>query len=155
MKSKIKLLICCLAIPLSVGAVSGMITHNSMNLYQKLKKPAFSPPGWVFPVVWSVLFVLMGIASYLVITSDRIREKAKAAVSYITQLALNFFWPIFFFKMKWYQFSFFWLVFLWCAVIANIKYFYLTSRKAAYLLIPYVIWITYAGYLNLFIYLLN
>lgn len=155
MKSKVKLLSCCLAFPLIIGAVSSLITHNSMSLYRRLKKPPLSPPGWVFPIVWSILFVFMGIASYLVLTTDKMKEHKKAAISYIAQLAVNFFWPILFFKYKKYLFSFFWLALLWCLTIANIKYFYLSSKKAAYLLVPYITWITYAGYLNLFIYLFN
>ncbi|MCC8027307.1 MAG: tryptophan-rich sensory protein [Clostridium sp.] len=155
MKNNHKLIITCLAIPLAAGGVSAFITRNSMSVFRQLKKPPFSPPGWVFPVVWTILFVLMGAASYLVKTAGYTRQRTKALTAYAVQLTVNFFWPIFFFKCKWYLFAFIWLAALWCLVAATIKYSYAVSKKAAYLLIPYILWITYAGYLNLFIFLLN
>lgn len=148
-------LVICLATPLAVGAASAFITRSSMSIFRQLKKPPLSPPGWIFPVVWTILFVFMGIASYLVITANEAQGRAKALLAYAGQLAVNFFWPIFFFKQKWFLFSFIWLVALWCLVFVTIKYFYFISRKAACLLIPYIMWITYAGYLNLLIALLN
>ena len=155
LKIKNKRLAVCIAVPLVVGAVSGFITRNSMSVFRQLKKPPFSPPGWVFPIVWTIIFVLMGAASYLVITARQTRQQTKAILAYIAQLIVNFFWPIFFFRFKWYSFSFIWLVILWALILLMIRYFYRVSKKAAYLLIPYLIWITYAGYLNLFISLLN
>ncbi|MBS6643203.1 MAG: tryptophan-rich sensory protein [Clostridiaceae bacterium] len=155
MKMKKKRLIICLAIPLAVGAVSGFITRNSMAVFRQLKKPPFSPPGWIFPIVWTILFIMMGFASYLILAANYTRQRTKALTAYIAQLAVNFFWPIFFFKFKWFSFSFFWLILLWVFIIVTIKYFYNVSQKAAYFLIPYIIWISYAGYLNLFISILN
>lgn len=155
MKINLKLMTFCLALPLAVGAVSGFLTRNSMSVFQLLKKPPFSPPGWLFPVVWTILFVLMGIASYLVITSNFSKQQVNALKAYGAQLIVNFFWPIFFFNYKLYSFSFLWLVLLWILIVITIKCFYQVSKKAAYLLIPYLIWVTYAGYLNLFISILN
>ena len=97
----------------------------------------------------------MGAASYLILISGRTRQRAKALAAYAAQLAVNFMWPIFFFKYKWYLFSFFWLVALWILAAAAFQYFYTVSRKAAWLLIPYLVWLTYAGYLNLFIAIFN
>ena len=150
-----KLLVTCLAVPLAVGGISAFITRGSMSVFGHLKKPPLSPPGWLFPIVWTILFILMGFASYLVAATDYTRQRTRALAVYITQLAVNFFWPVFFFKGKWYLFSFFWLILLWGLIAACIRSFYAISKKAAWLLIPYLIWVTYAGYLNLFIYLLN
>lgn len=155
MKIKAKSLALCLAIPLAVGAVSGFITRGSMTIFRQLKKPPLSPSGWVFPVVWTILFLMMGLASYLVLAANYTKQQTKAFMAYIAQLIINFFWPVFFFKYKLYFFSFLWLVILWVLVVVTIRYFYAVSKKAAYLLIPYLLWIIYAGYLNLFIFLLN
>lgn len=155
MKIKGKLLAACIAAPLIVGAVSGFITRNSMSVFRQLKKPPFSPPGWIFPAAWTILYILMGTASYLILVSAKTKQRTRALTAYTAQLAAIFLWPIFFFKCKWYLFSFFWLAGLWCLAAATLKYFYTVSIKAAWLLVPYLIWLTYAGYLNLFISILN
>lgn len=155
MKEKRRLLIKCIAIPLITGAVSGFLTGSSMSIYGRLKKPPLSPPGWIFPIAWTILYVLIGAASCLIVISAKTRERAKALAAYAAQLAANFLWPIFFFKCKWYLFAFLWLIALWLLVAATTKSFYAISKKAGLLLIPYLAWLTYAGYLNLFIALLN
>ena len=114
MKIDKKRLIICLAIPLVVGGAAGLLTMNSMEAFEALNQPPLSPPGWLFPVVWTVLYVLMGIASYLVSVSDAPQEeKTRALWTYGIQLAFNFLWPIAFFNLKWYLFAFLWLVILW------------------------------------------
>ena len=98
----------------------------------------------------------MGIASYLVLTSGKAQEHIKAAlVLYAIQLAFNFLWPIFFFGLSAYLFAFVWLVTLWLLILATIIFFYRSSETAAWLMVPYLVWVTFAGYLNLGIYLLN
>lgn len=153
--NKIKL-VKAVALPLLVGAVSGILTGGGMQSFGMLNKPPLSPPGWLFPVVWTILYILMGIASYLVAEADADEEKKEKALSiYYYQLLVNFLWPVFFFSFGWYLFAFLWLVFLWILVILMIKSFYDISRLAAYLCIPYLIWVTFAGYLNFGIWWLN
>lgn len=153
--NKIKL-VKAVALPLLVGAVSGSLTGGGMQSFGMLNKPPLSPPGWLFPVVWTILYILMGIASYLVAEADADEEKKEKALSiYYYQLLVNFLWPVFFFSFGWYLFAFLWLIFLWILIILMIKSFYDISRLAAYLCIPYLIWVTFAGYLNFGIWWLN
>ncbi len=149
-------LIKCIVIPLLTGGVAGFISGSGMKMFESLNKPPLSPPGWLFPVVWTILYVLMGIASYLVYTSGAEPQKVSKAISvYAAQLIVNFLWPIFFFNFQWYLFSFFWLLLLWVLIIWMIKLFAEISKAAAYLCIPYLLWVTFAGYLNLGIWWLN
>lgn len=156
MKSEKCLLVKCIGIPLVVGGVAAFLSHGGMSMFATLKQPPLSPPGWLFPVVWTILYVLMGIASYLVWTSAAEESIiADAIVLYCYQLTVNFLWPIFFFDFGWYLFSFFWLLLLWLLVYLNFRTFYNISKAAGYLLLPYLVWVTFAGYLNLGVWLLN
>ena len=156
MKINYKLLTICIIIPLAVGSLSGYISASAMDSFRLLNKPPLSPPGFLFPVVWTILYILMGIASYLVLTSGQSKTKIKdAMITYGLQLFFNFFWSIIFFNPAWYMFAFVWLVVLWVLIFNTIISFYEISKTAAYLLIPYLLWVTFAGYLNLMIYLLN
>lgn len=154
MKIKLKELIICIALPVSVGLLSALITRSGIEDFNsEVIKPSFSPPAFLFPIVWTVLYILMGISSYLVIVSDK--EKTAAVLFYGLQLILNFYWSIIFFNLKAYQFAFIWLIVLLVSIIITAYLFYKISRPAAYLLIPYILWVTFAGYLNYSIYLLN
>lgn len=153
MKSNLKKFLFCISIPLLTGALSGYLTKNSADLFSTLNKPPLSPPGWIFPIVWLLLYLMMGIASYIILTSRQPNQQA--LLWYAVQLALNFLWPILFFNLELYFFSFVWLVFLWWTILKTIKLFYEISKPAAYLLIPYLLWVTFAGYLNFAIALLN
>ncbi len=156
MQSKIKTFLFFTAIPLLVGTIAGLLTRGSMETFSRLNQPPLSPPGILFPIVWTILYTLMGIASYLVYTSDATKEEVNnALLIYFLQLAVNFFWSIFFFNFEWYIFSFFWLILLWILIFYTIRLFYPISNTAAYLLIPYLLWVTFAGYLNLGIAALN
>lgn len=156
MKINKKALIIAIAIPLLVGALAGFLTADSMTAFMQLDKPPLSPPGILFPIVWSILYTLMGIASYLIYSSNTKQEDINDALCvYALQLFVNFFWSIIFFNLEWYLFAFFWLVLLWVLILYTILLFYRISKPAAYLLIPYLLWVTFAGYLNLGIYLLN
>jgi tryptophan-rich sensory protein len=148
-----KKLIICLAIPLLVGGLSSLLTRNSQKVFEQLQKPFLSPPGWLFPIIWTILFILMGIASYLILTSDQ--PYYGALTVYGIQLAVNFFWSVIFFNLGWYLFAFFWLILLWLLILKTLERFCLISNTAGYLLLPYLLWVTFAGYLNLAIYLLN
>ena len=156
MKTNKKLLFLCIALPLLVGITAGLLTRDSMNLFSMLNKPPLAPPAILFPIVWTILYTLMGIASYLVLASGKNQEDMTTALLvYFLQLAVNFFWSIFFFHLEWYLFAFFWLILLWVLIRKTIQLFYPLSKTAAYLMVPYLVWVTFAGYLNLAIFLLN
>ena len=125
-------------------------------MFETIVKPPLSPPNWLFPVVWTILYILMGISSYLILTSGAEQEKIEKAISiYGYQLVVNFLWPTFFFNLQWYLFSFFWLLLLWLLVFQMIRKFSEIDKRAALLNLPYLIWLTFAGYLNLGIWWLN
>lgn len=153
MKIQWKNLITCLVIPLAVGSLSALLTQNSMAAFNTINKPALTPPGWLFPVVWTILYILMGIASYLVLTSEKPNEAALTV--YGIQLIFNFFWSIIFFNLELYLFAFIWLVVLWLLILKTTILFYQISKLAGILMLPYLLWVTFAGYLNFSIYLLN
>ena len=151
-----RLLIICIAIPLIVGLVSEKLTGNSMEAFAQLEKPFFAPPAWLFPVAWTILYTLMGISSYLILTSGASKADIEGAIRlYAYQLTVNFLWSTFFFNFGWYLFSFFWLVLLWVLVLMMILRFKDISKVAAYLNILYILWLTFAGVLNLSIWILN
>ncbi len=157
MKIKWKLLFLCILIPLIIGVFSGIISGNSIEQFSKMNKPSLSPPGLLFPIVWTILYVLMGIASYLVLVSNNKNQNVlkKALKTYGIQLIFNFFWSIWFFNLNLYFFSFLWLIILWILISITILLFYKISKLSAYLLLPYILWVTFAGYLNLGIAILN
>ena len=127
-----------------------------MGVFDAVSKPPLSPPAILFPIVWTVLYTVMGIGYYLVITSESSADDiAKAARAYGLQLAVNFLWPTFFFNFQWYLFSFLWLILLWILVLVMIYRFWKISKPAALINVPYLIWLTFAAYLNLGIYILN
>ena len=154
MKIKWKELIISLAIPLAVGGISAFLTRDSMKIFETLNKPPLSPPPWIFPVVWTLLYVMMGIACYLVYTSNS-AQKRTALLFYGLQLVFNFFWPIFFFNLQAYFFSFIWLLTLWILILVTLVKFYRINENSGLLLVPYLVWVTFAGYLNLSIAFLN
>ena len=155
MKIDWKKLLIALGIPLAVGGLSALLS-GGMGDYRAMNQPPLSPPGWVFPVVWSVLYLLMGYASYLVWTSDAPQEeKRRALLLYGAQLAANFIWPLIFFGANMYLLALIWLVVLWVLIFFTIRAFSKINERAGDLLIPYILWVTFAAYLNLGIYLLN
>ena len=153
MKIQWKQLVICLAIPLAVGIFSALLTRNSMETFAAIDKPPLSPPAWLFPVVWTILYVFMGIASYLVVISGK--PNRTALTVYGIQLVFNFLWPVIFFNLAQYLFAFIWLVLLWLLILITTNLFSHISIPAGYLMLPYLAWVTFAGYLNYAIYLLN
>ena len=150
------LLIISLLIPLSVGALAGALTMGSMAQYAALAQPPLSPPGWVFPAVWTVLYLLMGLACYLIWTSEAPQaEKKRALTLYGAQLVLNFIWPLLFFEAGEFGVSLIWLVLLTALVLATTAAFGHISKTAAWLLAPYLLWLVFAAYLNAGVWLLN
>ncbi len=155
MKIDYKKLIINIAFPLGVGALSALISMGRMEDFASLNQPPLSPPGWLFPVVWSILYVLMGISSYLITESDKPARSKTASTVYGVQLFFNFMWSIIFFNFEAYLFAFTWLVALLVLVILNAVLFYRIDRRAGLLFIPYILWVIFAGYLNFGIFLLN
>ena len=158
MKRNWKLLAISILIPVAVGIVAGLLTMGGMEQFASLNKPPLSPPAWLFPVVWTILYILMGIGSYLIYVAKvpkKNESKVQALTTYDYQLVVNFLWPIFFFDFQWYFFSFLWLVLLWILTSKMILEFREISPIAALLNIPYLLWLSFAGYLNLGIWLLN
>lgn len=155
MKTDWKKLGIALAIPLAVGGLSTLLS-GGMDSYRGLVQPPLSPPGWVFPVVWTILYLLMGYGSYLVYTAEKPKQlKQTALVLYGAQLLFNFLWPIVFFGLQWRLTAFFVLVILWVLILLTIRAFNRVDERAGDTLLPYLLWVTFAGYLNLGVYLLN
>lgn len=155
-------LVIAIIIPLLVGGLSAFLTKDAMMVFDTIKKPPLAPPGIVFPIAWTILYVLMGIASYLIynlddnkLTSSQVVLKKNTLIIYVVQLILNFFWSIIFFKLSMYKFAFVWLVLLWELVFMFIKSVMKLNKAAAYLMLPYLLWMTFAGYLNIMIVILN
>ncbi len=147
-------LIVSILISVGVGALAGLLTRGGMESYSDLTQPPLSPPGWIFPIVWTILYILMGISAYLIYRSNSPYKKIALRV-YAAQLTVNFFWSIIFFNMEMYLFAFLWLLLLLVLIVLMIRIFAKIDKTAAYLQIPYLIWVIFAGYLNLGIYLLN
>lgn len=125
-------------------------------MFEVVKKPSLSPPGWLFPVVWTVLYILMGVASYLVYTSRAPQRHRRSALAfYAVQLLFNFAWSIIFFNLEAYLFAFVWLCALWLLILITMLLFFRADRTAGLLMLPYLLWVSFAGYLNYGIYLLN
>lgn len=156
MKIKKDELAIAILLPLAVGSVASYLTANAMEIYGSMNTPPFSPPGWIFPVVWTILYVLMGIASYRIYRlDDTDRDVRKALAFYLIQLGMNFFWPVLFFRFSLYFFSFIWLLLLIIILLYTINLFKKLDPVAAYIMIPYFFWVVFAAFLNLGVYFLN
>lgn len=140
-----------LLIPLTAGTLSALFS-GPMNM--SMKQSALTPPAFVFPIVWTILYLLMGISSYLIYMSDA-PDKTEALSVYAIQLIFNFFWSIVFFNFSWYLFAFLWLLMMILLIAIMIWQFYQIKPLAAYLQIPYLIWCLFAAYLNFIVYRLN
>lgn len=150
---KWKSLIINILIPNILGFL-GSIIGNVSNGFNDIYKPSFTPPAIVFPIAWTILYILMGISSYLIYESNDL-NKGKALLIYGIQLILNSLWTIFFFNLKWFLFSFILvLVILALVIVMTLKY-YKINKVAAYVQIPYILWLTFAAILSLNVYLLN
>ncbi len=143
-------------LPLVIGGVAAFLTRDAMSIFESVNQPPLSPPGWLFPVVWTFLYIAMGVSIYWVKKEEDLRRDLSwAQPLYYSQLVLNFLWPIIFFGLEWYLFAASWLVLLWLVVFAMIKEFWKISPKAAILNLPYLIWLTFALYLNIGVWWLN
>ncbi len=147
-KGRLKSLAVSIAISLGAGILSAFLTGGSMRQYADMYKPPLAPPGWVFPIVWTILYILMGIAAWRVYESC-CNDRRLALSLYGNQLLLNIVWPLLFFQLKTYFLAFGWILALWFAIYLTMRQFLLLDKKAAYLLVPYIVWVTFACYLNL------
>lgn len=149
-------LIISLLISLGGGFIAGIFNKNSMVMYSNLQKPAFSPPEVLFPIVWTILYILMGIAAYRVYIVIKESNTSKAPlVLYGVQLLLNFLWPFLFFKFRLYGLAFIELVILFILIILTTISFFKRDKVAGILMIPYALWVAFAGVLNFFVWMLN
>lgn len=150
--SKFKIYAKSILIPVVVGAIVGLLISGSMD-YEMLEKPFLAPPSIVFPIVWTTLYILMGVSYGILKSNSQIDSEINTA--YYAQLFINALWPIFFFVFKWRFLSFVWIVLLVLAVINMIVKFHAKNKTAGLLQIPYLLWTLFATYLNLAIYLMN
>lgn len=155
------LLIACIVVPLAVGGLSSYLSKDMMFHFENVTKPPLSPPGFLFPVVWTILYILMGISFYLILVYDTKGDNSLGAtktlciILFIVQLVFNFFWSIIFFRFRLYFVSFIWLLVLLVMVIILAVNLFKLNRFASISYIPYILWMTFASYLNIGIALLN
>lgn len=147
-KINLKSLAISLFISLGAGILSVFLTGGSMRQYADMYHPPLAPPGWLFPIVWTILYILMGIAAWRVFESQG-GDRRLALSLYVNQLLLNVVWPLLFFNLEVYFFAFAWLLLLWLMIYLTMRQFAMLDQKAGLLLIPYLVWVTFAGYLNL------
>lgn len=143
-----------LLIPLVGGFLSGIISMSGIKEFNMLNKPFLAPPGFIFPIVWTILYVLMGISSYMIYKENDFNSSCCLKI-YAINLFVNFLWSPIFFGLNLRLFALIWIIILDLIVIYMIICFYKVNKKAAYLQIPYLIWILFATYLNLAFYLIN
>ena len=151
---KLKSLIISLVLSLGVGGLASLATRDSMDVYQYINLPPFAPPSSLFPIVWTILYILMGISAYGVYESES-KYKSSALSLYGIQLIVNFIWPLLFFNGRMFSAAFVCLMILWLLVIFMIIQFYKVKPWTAWLQIPYLIWLTFAAFLNWNVFILN
>lgn len=151
-----------IAVPLCGGFIISLFTRDAMSKFGSFNQPPLAPPAWLFPVAWTVLYVLMGLASYFIWKKGYDSRKAAdksasktALIIYGIQLVFNFVWTPLFFSLGWYWPAFAWLLVMWALIIVLMMKAYKISRPAFWMLLPYIIWCTFAAYLNCGIAILN
>lgn len=151
-----------IAVPLGGGFIISLFTRDAMSKFSSFNQPPLAPPAWLFPVAWTILYILMGVASYLIwkkghdanAPADKTASKT-ALIIYAVQLVFNFIWTPVFFSLGWHWFAFIWLMVMWVLIIALMSKTHKISRPAFWMLLPYIIWCTFAAYLNCGIAILN
>ena len=145
-----------IALAEGVGALSGFLSREGMRLYAETAvQPPLSPPSWLFPIVWGILYALMGIGAARISLTEPSPERHRGLNLFIAQLVVNFFWSLIFFNLQAYGFALFWLCLLWAMVAWMILTFWQVDPLAAWLQVPYLIWLTFAAYLNAATWVLN
>lgn len=151
----LKLLVFSLILCLGAGAIGSVFTTSAIGTwYTTLNKPSFNPPNFIFAPVWTTLYILMAVSFYLVLIS-KVKDKQLAVRLFLVQLFLNIFWSVLFFGLHSPLLALFDIILLWILILLTIKYFYKISHSTSYLLIPYLLWVSFAIILNLSIALLN
>ena len=151
----------CVIVPLAVGGISALMTSTAMQQFGKMNQPFLAPPAWLFPVAWTLLYTLMGLASYFIFMAGEKGMKREKDISrtaltiYGVQLVFNFCWSLIFFGLEWYWLALVWLLAMWGMIIALIVKTHKISKIGMWLLVPYLLWTTFAAYLNLMIAILN
>lgn len=153
--SNLKVYLLSIAIPLMLGIISALVTMGEMEEYKKLVQPPLAPPSWLFPIAWTILYTLMGISSARVFIKSKHNEAAAALWIYFTQLIMNVVWPFIYFSLELRLTAFIWLIAILGLVIAMAIEFKKVDTIAAFIEIPYITWLVFAGYLNLSTYILN
>ena len=155
-KTSIKAYIVSILISEGVGALAGILTIEGTRAYSEtLIKPPLSPPAIVFPIAWAILYLLMGIGAARVWTARQGKERTLALRIYAIQLGFNFFWSIIFFNLQAYALAYVWLAALWALILVMIFAFNRVDKPAALMQIPYLLWVSFAGYLNIAVWMLN
>lgn len=140
----------------AVGALSGFLTREGIKIFnESFLQPPLSPPTVVFPIVWGILYALMGISAARIYMSAQSDARSKGLNLFIAQLIVNFFWSLIFFNAQAFGFAFLWLLLLWALVLWMIVTFWKVDPLAAKLQIPYLLWLTFAAYLNFGVWYLN
>jgi len=154
MKKSIRPYVIFILINLAAASLVGWIASRAMQEYEAVQKSSLTPPSFVFPIVWTILYVLMGISAAMIYQTES-PKKTNALRIYVIQLIVNLVWSFLFFNLQMYGLSFFWLLLLWLLIIAMIASFRTISPAAAILQIPYLIWVSFAGYLAFFVWMMN
>ena len=156
-KQKIRTYSIAIAIPLAVGLLSALITMGDMQIYGEIEAPPLAPPSILFPIVWTVLYILMGVSSGMIWLrrEETLQDATRGLAYYAISLIFNFLWSILFFRFRLFLFSFFWLLALLYLIIRTMLSYERVYSLAAYLQIPYLFWVSFAGYLNFAIWFLN
>lgn len=145
-----------IALAEGVGALAGWLTRDGLDIYkQTVTQPPLSPPPFIFPIVWAILYALMGIGAARVYLTPASNARSRGLLLWLVQLAFNFLWSIVFFNLQAYAFAFFWLIALWLLILWMTISFYQVDKTAALLQIPYLLWVAFAGYLTFGVWMLN
>ena len=140
----------------AVGALSGWLTRDGAEVYsQSIAQPPLSPPAVVFPIVWGILFALMGIGAAIIYLAPPSSARSRSLLIFLIQLFFNFFWSIIFFNLQAFGFALIWLLILWAMIVWMIVSYCKVAPLAAWLQVPYLLWVTFAAYLNLGVWLLT
>ncbi len=154
--SKIVKLIVSILLPLAIGAVAGIFTSTAIpGWFATLNRPSFAPPNWLFGPAWTTLYLLMGISLFMIWTLDAGKERKQAIFIFLLQLLFNFAWSFFFFYFKMIGVALIDIVVLWISIIVMLRLFYKLKPWAAYINIPYLLWVSFATALNAAYYFLN
>ena len=151
-----------IAVPLGGGIIISLFTRDAMTKFNTFNQPPLAPPAWLFPVAWTILYTLMGLSSYFIWTKGYLSNKKEtkktakiALILYGVQLLFNFAWTPLFFTLDWFWVPFVWLLIMWAIIIALMVETYKISKPAFWMLLPYLLWCTFAAYLNCGIAILN